>query len=258
MERCLVVALASFLLGSCHPPIPEGVYPCRTFDDCPSAWFCRADSRCWSSPDDAGDVIPDAGWDGGRDVGSDTGAADGGIDATAADTGSADVGTDIGCAAVAYYADCDRDGYPAAGSLTLACSTPVTPPCPGGLWTTTAPTAGMTDCADGEGSAHPHSTAWGSNPAWTDPDGTRHYDYNCDGVEIPVYNERGLGALSLCVPSSDTSGYFCEWSGDPPSPNWVGAVPACGDYGDLNTCPDHTATSAECRPTVLHVPQPCR
>jgi len=70
------------LLAGCTPDIEEGKFSCTTSADCPDRWFCRADSRCWSSPGtDPVDGGMDAGGDGGMDAGTDDGGTDAGRDA---------------------------------------------------------------------------------------------------------------------------------------------------------------------------------
>jgi hypothetical protein len=139
----------------------------------------------------------------------------------------------------AYYADCDRDGYPGATGETLdACDPPADPPasCAGGVWTTTAPEAGTADCQDSEPDAHPGATAWHFEPV----PGTASYDWNCDGADEPRYT--GIAGCDAACRG---------W--------WRGtlSVPACGEVGELQECAtvlmacEEVGTSGPCMPTNM-------
>jgi len=73
------------LLAGCAPEIPDGYYACNGDTECPEGLICRADGRCWRTPDalDAGarDAAPTP----------DDAAVDAGLDA-----GDLDAGTDAG------------------------------------------------------------------------------------------------------------------------------------------------------------------
>ena len=252
------VGFAALMLVGCHGPLPEGVYPCTVAEtDCPAMWVCRADSRCWSTAPPL-------------DGGVDGGVTHGGIDAyTSTDVGrdspTPDTGWDANCPLITYYADCDGDHFAApTPQMTYGCSMPtIAPDCVGGQWTTTEPTIGMTDCADRNALAFPRSDHFGSEAAWMTADGVRHYDYNCDGLDTPEITAHDLGPVSSCDflqdPPPDTyySICFSSWRASPDR-NWVGAVPACGVSGELNTCPPEVGLPAtECRSTVRSVPQAC-
>jgi hypothetical protein len=79
MKRLLLlVMIAGCALGACGQHYVEGAYPCRPetlASDCPPAWFCHDDNRCWSMAE-----VPDAGID--AAVVSDAGA-DANLDAHA-------------------------------------------------------------------------------------------------------------------------------------------------------------------------------
>ncbi len=107
MQRTqLIVALtvACSLVAGCPPSTGEGVSACRGDGDCPASFpRCRADMRCWSTPDPSPDAfvsLPDAGADANamdartpQDSGSDAGD-DAGSDA-GNDAGN-DAGSDAG------------------------------------------------------------------------------------------------------------------------------------------------------------------
>ncbi len=78
-----IVAVSATVCAGCA--IPEGRYLCTSQSDCPTGWSCRADSRCWSSPDPMG--IDAAVVDSGS---VDAGASDAGDAFETRDTGSLD------------------------------------------------------------------------------------------------------------------------------------------------------------------------
>lgn len=93
---CSLAALVFGLVGlisaaGCNATTGEGVSGCNGNGDCPGAFpICRADLRCWSTPDPG---VDSATLDGGaRDGGSDRDAARA-QDGAAADTGGGDVDT---------------------------------------------------------------------------------------------------------------------------------------------------------------------
>ncbi|MFO0686987.1 MAG: hypothetical protein U0234_33290 [Sandaracinus sp.] len=252
--------IAASAMGGCARHYPEGVYPCAVDGDCPPHWFCRADALCRSTPE--------------RDAGSDAPVADAHTvdawtpsDTMPPDAATPDVGRDANCMTSPYYADCDGDHFaPPSAERVDECTLPTSPPsaCADGHWTVTEPTVGNADCADDNRLAYPRSTTSSATPAWTDSAGRAHFDYNCDGVETQLITDHDLGSV------------HCEFHDDPPYDdhdsvcwtdrlypipplNWVGAVPACGVVGELNTCPSMIGISmANCRPAVEYVAQPCR
>jgi cysteine-rich repeat protein len=118
-----------------------------------------------------------------------------------------------------WYADCDSDGYAAAGAqIGHSCSGPpsMAPAiCVAGGWTARQPTTVTTtqDCNDGNAAVNPGQTAYQTTAIVGAPAAT-NYDYNCDGAETPRSTTVGVcsGSLGLCSLSQ----------------GWVGGVPACG------------------------------
>ncbi|MBZ0120369.1 MAG: putative metal-binding motif-containing protein, partial [Sandaracinaceae bacterium] len=92
-----------------------------------------------------------------------------------------------------WYADCDGDGYAAAGATSMtSCNLPSATPCGGsGSWTTLAPTGSDADCDDTDAAIHP-----GASEGIGD-----ERDQNCDGREVCYVDNDGDGhAVPACVP----------------------------------------------------------
>lgn len=63
-SRALTLILFGLLAGSCSVDVKNGVFACTTDADCPSGLVCRADGRCWDSPDPTAPLLDAALGDG--------------------------------------------------------------------------------------------------------------------------------------------------------------------------------------------------
>lgn len=232
--------------GTCLPD------SCTTADECQDGDMCNGDEICGSTgcavaaaPTDCDDmddctmdgcdpatgcthVFIDADRDGHAPMALGTCGTD--CDDARADTNpdSAEIcgnGRDDDCdgmtdeaGVTAWYADCDGDGYAAAGAMTRsACTMPpagLSGCATGGGWTTRNPaTPAQQDCYDGNAAVNPaqftfQTTAISGVPASSD------FDYNCDMAE-----ERRATAVGACM----RMGLSCVLT-----EGWMGAVAACG------------------------------
>jgi hypothetical protein len=58
MKRSLLLCLGTWLLA-CNPELRVGHYACEAHSDCPTAWYCWSNQRCYDQPE--GLVTPDSG-----------------------------------------------------------------------------------------------------------------------------------------------------------------------------------------------------
>ncbi len=154
-----------------------------------------------------------------------------------------------------YYADCDGDGYAAAGALpTLACprAPPRTAPtCAGGAWTTFAPVTGYIDCADGQPLAYPGSRHFDVLPVFRTAGGGGSWDWNCDSIQLQRVTTI-TGTTASC--GFGTLPGTCGVSGE----SWAGVsrAPDCGTFGNLHTCTSRFDSPA-CSATTVTSQQAC-
>ncbi len=66
MSRILPLLCLAAFAASCSIDVKNGLFGCQGDQDCPSGWVCRADQRCWDSPDPIGGAA-DANGTGPRD-----------------------------------------------------------------------------------------------------------------------------------------------------------------------------------------------
>ncbi|MBZ0115525.1 MAG: putative metal-binding motif-containing protein [Sandaracinaceae bacterium] len=148
--------------------------------------------------------------------------------------------------ALVWYVDCDGDGFAAAGAMTQsACTEPPadqTGCLGGGRWTTTAPTAGATDCRDTNPNVFPGQTSFFPD-AYTAMGGGPSWDYDCDGDEDIqfVLNGRCVMVSGTCA---GRQGFQFTVGGAPPN---------CGETGTfVSRC------SMTCTPVLqIGIQQPC-
>jgi cysteine-rich repeat protein len=147
-------------------------------------------------------------------------------------------------ASSAYYADCDGDGFAAAGAeaVTSCEAPPVSGTCTS--WTSRAPTsASTTDCHDGNATVRPNQTGF-FGTGYTTPSGTTSFDYNCNGTNNPEFADAADPATVSCgggITGCDTR---------PPSPLFPQRV-ACGASATLYGCED---VRIACRRTASTTP----
>lgn len=146
-----------------------------------------------------------------------------------------------------WYADCDADGYAAAGARTISsCARPapgMAMCATGGGWTTRAPTgAANTDCNDGNATVNPGQTMYQTTPIPGAP-AAGDYDYNCNGME-----EVRSGAMGSCTVAGLGCAHTEGWVGD--------AIPACGATAQYVTGCMRTALT--CTRMMAERQQACR
>lgn len=123
------------------------------------------------------------------------------------------------------FRDDDGDSYGAAGPARVGCAQPG--------W---APRGD--DCDDTEADAHPGQSEYFTRPG----KGSGRFDFNCDGRE----EQQSTSALPDCA----AAGASCK-----AEQGWAGAVPGCGEQGQLGSCAKQGGT---CAPTTEPQVQACR
>lgn len=215
-DRCTVNA-CDVSSGRCLPPaalscpVPDA---CRVFAGCDVASGCLYELTDEDGDGQASHTLGPCGTDC-DDARSDVfeGAIEvcDGVDQDC--DGAVDEDSGLACAP-----DLDRDGFGSASDFVIVCDGV----CPSGL------VDDATDCWDsGDASAFPPPSV--ANPdavSWFfDPrgDGTGSYDWNCDGVEEPLYD----AIFATC----DASGGACgEQSG------WASSAAGCGERAAFVFC----------------------
>lgn len=173
-------------------------------------------SAGWTSGGSAGvGNTAGGGSTGGGSAGVVGGSAGAGAGGSAGSGGNAGAGGS-GCSdPVAYYADCDSDGYAAPGVIGIESCTgiPSTPACgASGNWTLTAPTRAP-DCNDQNAQVSPSQTQF-----FGVPDSVVGYDYDCNGSAEKQYVDIKTCSMPL--------GLECTLS-----PGWIAKAPECGAIG---------------------------
>jgi hypothetical protein len=151
-----------------------------------------------------------------------------------------------------YYRDSDGDSYGDPMTTTVGCSN--MPP-PSGY------VADNTDCDDHDGNVHPGQTGYFASPS----NGTKTYDYNCDGMiekQTPEYTSGetceycgssggtlfNCSASATCSSANEQSGFGCGLSargcgsmiclllcGSASTSGFTPTV-SCGAYGTITYC----------------------
>ena len=160
-----------------------------------------------------------------------------------------------------WYEDCDQDGFAPAGAVEVTqCDAPTNTPvaCPG-MWTSTRPGPGTTDCWDEDADARPrtvseNSSAWASTAIAGATSGV-DFDWNCDAVEEPRFTTGYISAGASCG-SNCPVGQFClPCSG---SAGYTGAPPACGSSGTYTNCTGGLLFDSPCERVSASRAQECR
>lgn len=151
---------------------------------------------------------------------------DGSMDASnAGDANTNPDATRFGCQTsyLAYYPDCDGDGYGTVGSLPVqSCGPPASKPtmCPTGAWTTD--TNRLSDCADRDPRAHPDDVDFQVDTVV----GKGGFDFNCDGIETKLYPDVAEPWIGRQFGNCSSSGFQQGWAISPLAPATL--VPDCG------------------------------
>jgi len=115
---------------------------------------------------------------------------------------------------LAWYLDCDSDGFGANSAPVFSCSQPAPGTCqvlPNGDKTMGSYISNTGDCCDMDSQAFPGQTQFFSSP-----DACGSYDYNCDNQSTLHYPAQTCSALTCaivngaCVPSAGCAGTGCK------------------------------------------------